>query len=552
MHSSQNNNNNNNLLTHSGNNSNNSNSNFHDSYASSTNEYNTSLHASTLLLEESNMSNNLDYNKQQHQHQQDMLDSRGSKMSRENDSREFSMNYNDFHPEGGGSSYQSNMNMSNSNMSNNMSNNNMEESSNNNDNDPLLPPDWIALEDPDSGDVYYANEVTGESTWDKPAMTVSNNNGNNNNDDIMPRGPQSLPPEEESSRDIVSVATPDTINDDDLLPVGWVELEDADSGDPYYFNEDTMETTWDRPSKVGVNNSQQQQQRQRQQQHHQQPLENDDDDGGGLGNSQQLSENNEDTITDGDGEDLHDDLPPGWEALIDPSSGDYYYAHDSGATQWDRPVSFQSSDAVNSVSQHGSSIGGDTNDHDTNDNDNDEDNTLPSSSDDTDNGNLLPPGWFMALDEASGDTYYCNEATGETTWDRPSYDDGHGGHDSNSHHQPLSENDDGTNSTYDDANNNSQQLSVSESTYNDSNVSGNDGNIDNLPPGWFAVTDPASEDTYYCNEETGQTTWDHPSDMLLIDGGDNNQNNNNNLLMQSQSEVASVYEDDSVTSSQAY
>jgi hypothetical protein len=22
-----------------------------------------------------------------------------------------------------------------------------------------LPPDWVALEDPDSGDVYYANEV---------------------------------------------------------------------------------------------------------------------------------------------------------------------------------------------------------------------------------------------------------------------------------------------------------------------------------------------------------------------------------------------------------
>ena len=27
----------------------------------------------------------------------------------------------------------------------------------------------------------------------------------------------------------------------------------------------------------------------------------------------------------------------------------------------------------------------------------------------------LPPGWFTAVDQDSGDTYYCNEATGETT-----------------------------------------------------------------------------------------------------------------------------------------
>ena len=34
-----------------------------------------------------------------------------------------------------------------------------------------LPPNWIAIEDPVSGDTYYANEVTKESTWDKPVMS---------------------------------------------------------------------------------------------------------------------------------------------------------------------------------------------------------------------------------------------------------------------------------------------------------------------------------------------------------------------------------------------
>lgn len=33
-----------------------------------------------------------------------------------------------------------------------------------------LPPGWVALQDPTSGLTYYANEHTGETTWDRPAM----------------------------------------------------------------------------------------------------------------------------------------------------------------------------------------------------------------------------------------------------------------------------------------------------------------------------------------------------------------------------------------------
>ena len=31
-----------------------------------------------------------------------------------------------------------------------------------------LPPDWIALQDPASGQTYYANQSTGETSWDRP------------------------------------------------------------------------------------------------------------------------------------------------------------------------------------------------------------------------------------------------------------------------------------------------------------------------------------------------------------------------------------------------
>ena len=46
-----------------------------------------------------------------------------------------------------------------------------------------LPPDWIALEDPDSGDVYYANEVTGETTWDRPKVPKQLNQQQQTQDD---------------------------------------------------------------------------------------------------------------------------------------------------------------------------------------------------------------------------------------------------------------------------------------------------------------------------------------------------------------------------------
>ena len=137
------------------------------------------------------------------------------------------------------------------------------------------------------------------------------------------------------------------------------------------------------------------------------------------------------------------------------------------------------------------------------------DNDLPSST----SSSGLPLGWFAAVDEQSGDTYYCNEATGETTWDLPT--------------QPAIVEDD----------------TISSNTNSNSNQGG-ESQDDQLPNGWFSVTDPASGDVYYCNEVTGETTWDKPTlDKATTDL----------LLSRTSNNVdPTVYEDDSVTSSKGY
>ena len=109
--------------------------------------------------------------------------------------------------------------------------------------------------------------------------------------------------------------------------------------------------------------------------------------------------------------------------------------------------------------------------------------------------------------------FQSNEATGETTWDLPT--------------QPAIVEDD----------------TISSNTNSNSNQGG-ESQDDQLPNGWFSVTDPASGDVYYCNEVTGETTWDKPTiDKATTDL----------LLSRTSNNVdPTVYEDDSVTSSKGY
>jgi polyglutamine-binding protein 1 len=69
--------------------------------------------------------------------------------------------------------------------------------------------------DPESGHVYFYNQRTGKSQWDRPTVEA-----------LLP--PPSAP------------VLPN-------LPPGWEETTDPGSGQKYYYNTETSETSWERP-----------------------------------------------------------------------------------------------------------------------------------------------------------------------------------------------------------------------------------------------------------------------------------------------------------------
>ncbi|KAH8059579.1 calcium ion binding protein [Aureococcus anophagefferens] len=75
---------------------------------------------------------------------------------------------------------------------------------------------WVECSDLSSGQVYYSNTKTGETTWTKPSGY---------------HGPEAIAPGGKAK---------------------WLEAHDPKSGLPFYTNAATGETTWDRPKGVEI------------------------------------------------------------------------------------------------------------------------------------------------------------------------------------------------------------------------------------------------------------------------------------------------------------
>mmetsp|Transcript_28205 Transcript_28205/g.60348 ORF Transcript_28205/g.60348 Transcript_28205/m.60348 type:complete len:905 (+) Transcript_28205:1528-4242(+) len=323
-----------------------------------------------------------------------------------------------------------NNNNNNTNNTNHNHNFNHDDTTRRKDRESPLPPHWIELQDPDSGDVYYANEATGETTWDRPSSPSNH------------ASQSSLHASQRSVNSSGHGTNASSDDKDEHLPPGWLAVLDPDSGDHYYVNESTGETTWDHPgTPAGQNKT---------------PSVFD----ASMASSYF-------TLGDDDDDDDDGSLPHGWLAVDDPTSGDTYYVNEAtGETTWDRPPGeHRASSRSFGASQP----------------------SIHTSDDDAD----LPPGWLSVDDPDTGDTYYVNKETGESTWDKPS-----SGIDGNSPSQD-------------------------EYTVDQTTTTGGDGDED-LLPNWFSVVDQTSGDVYYANEVTGETSWDRPVDPNRGGGGGSN------------------------------
>ena len=123
---------------------------------------------------------------------------------------------------------------------------------------------WITQQDPESGDEYYYNTFTGQSSWIWPPEGLDlestrgqyyNTDDQNNEDDpyyqdnlvdgSVGRGPKKMSPKWVRALNKVRAAV--SLKRKFLKPV-WEKHFDDGSGKPYYYNTVTKQSSWEEPA----------------------------------------------------------------------------------------------------------------------------------------------------------------------------------------------------------------------------------------------------------------------------------------------------------------
>ncbi len=106
--------------------------------------------------------------------------------------------------------------------------------------------DWTAVKDGSSGDTYYFNPKTGETTWDTPPGFVESAASPAVAAPApAPAAPAPSSPASTAPAPIAAPAVPQVAK-------GWQAVLDTASGEYYYFNASTGETSWDKPAEFAA------------------------------------------------------------------------------------------------------------------------------------------------------------------------------------------------------------------------------------------------------------------------------------------------------------
>jgi hypothetical protein len=265
-----------------------------------------------------------------------------------------------------------------------------------------------------------------------------------------------------------------------------------ESGQTYYFNEISGETSWEPPvienkkkdrleAEQSEVSSVSEQQDSVTDNTMDEPLTNKEVD------SSDIPEVVKESVRNESGEVSH--LPKDWTSVVDEDTGKvYFYNVVTGETSWEPPysdnqassefaeISKKSSDdfnkPLNEASQEDQELHGDA---------------LEGT---PEVAVSLPPGWVTKVDGSTGKMFYHNLETGRNSWEPPSSDSA-----LERKHSDRTEED------INDATENTEIFETQEAV----TAEGEDANGI-----WEVVEDPDSGLTYYYNTHTGETTWENP------------------------------------------
>ena len=281
-----------------------------------------------------------------------------------------------------------------------------------------LCPGWTELTDTASGEVYFYNSETGDTSWDRPVATLRDSVGDSSEPESAKGSgtavlseqkviePEACDPRLEAPAEPESQLKQSDLDNSPipvLLPNGWVEAIDDASGQKYYFNSETGETSWDLPGDGSKSEG-----RGKSDQPHAHVVTTDTDENQGIERAEHSVELDptampKDKLSSSFGTKVEDST----EHSIQPTREVTHAAEDEArpAEQGTNPCS-----VIESVPEVTTEDGGKgVTDH----KDAARTEVLESLN------NELPPGWQEVFDQASNMTYFFNETSGETSWDRP-------------------------------------------------------------------------------------------------------------------------------------
>jgi hypothetical protein len=391
--------------------------------------------------------------------------------------------------------------------------------------------EWSAFRD-DSGQIYYHNNKTNETSWEPPpndepyhpvgeAEEGEKQGEEVANDDIDDKNDNDNDENDDENENDNEAVTAKTVGD-------WIEYMDDEKGKPYYYNQVTNETVWERPTDFDTVTSNEEAV---------EPNNEDGDDNNVTSpghDSPKSSPIHDDQQDDDDHPaDSADDVSgSNWVEHKDDEGRSYFYNEKTEETVWERPADFlgeeeESKDqttatavdtaartsneeeetaamleddqieSVNVKEESGKedvpavALGSD--DDDENDNDNNDDSKE----------NAGENCWIEHKDD-EGRSYYFNEETEETVWERPAEFVSTTAEEEDN--EPIEDSYDGTSPVRPQS-----PIPQPQEEYSDDDVD------DHPAPAasgsnWVEYKDEEGQ-SYFYNEQTQETVWDRPADF---------------------------------------